>query len=160
MVLSEYGTRAGVRRNDDGFVRARKQLHRGVDFKAWVVGDPVSAAADGEVMKLSLDECEGVRVLISHSSWRRFTYYIHLQKASVEVGDHVRRGDVIGEVGLYPCSDEVVHVHMEVWNAELQPRADDDLLGTENPLNYSAGCFDRRKAYPTDRLVLTYPVSC
>jgi hypothetical protein len=35
-----------------------------------------------------------------------------------------------------------------------------DRSDVEDPMSRLAGCFDPRAAYPTDRLVLTYPVSC
>lgn len=163
VVLSEYGTRIAVSRNEDGAVRARAFRHRGVDFKEWALGDPVLAAADGVVRRIRVDECAGVEVFIEHPSFRRFTLYMHLRRAAVGVGQHVKRGQSIGEVGLFRCSAGVVHVHMELWSFDRQQRrraSDLDLGPTEDPLDYDAGCYDSAKHYSSERLVLTYPVAC
>jgi hypothetical protein len=32
--------------------------------------------------------------------------------------------------------------------------------GLVDPLPLTVGCFDSKQAYPTDRLVLTYPAQC
>lgn len=159
VVISKYGTELGVRRTDEGYAIKRPLRHRGVDFRAYVEGAPVFAAADGVVTEVKLDDCAGVEILIQHPRFDRFTFYIHLREAYVEPGDKLARGDVIGEVGLYPCSDKVIHVHMELWPVAKQ-QATGDLEGTEDPLRYDGGCFDRNKTYPADRLVLTYPVKC
>jgi len=163
VVLSEYGTRVAVSRSEDGSARGRKVRHRGVDFKEWALGDPVLAAADGVVRRVNFDDCAGVEVLIEHPGFNRHTFYIHLRQASVRPTQRVKRGDIIGEVGLYRCSGGVVHVHMELWSFETLPRQGaprDDLAGTEDPLRHAAGCFNSNKQYPTDHLVLTYPVKC
>jgi murein DD-endopeptidase MepM/ murein hydrolase activator NlpD len=163
VVLSRYGTRVAVSRNEDGSARGRKVRHRGVDFKQWDLGDPVIAAADGIVRRVSVEECAGVEVLIEHARFNRFTFYSHLRHASVIAGHVVKRGAVIGEVGLYRCSAGVVHVHMELWPDERVPPthvSHDDLTGTEDPLRYMKGCFDSQKQYESERLVLTYPVTC
>jgi murein DD-endopeptidase MepM/ murein hydrolase activator NlpD len=163
VVLSRYGTRVAVSRDEDGSARGRKVRHRGVDFKQWDIGDPVLAAADGVVRRVIVHECAGVEVLVEHARFKRFTFYIHLRHASVRAGQVVKRGEVLGEVGLYRCSAGVVHVHMELWPFEGIPatRASlDDLTGTEDPLRYTDGCFDANKQYATEHLVLTYPVRC
>lgn len=163
VVLSGYGTRVGVSRNEDGSVRGRNVPHQGVDFKAWAVGDPVLAAAYGEVRRVSFMDCSGVEVLVEHPDFNRYTLYVHLRQARVRPGQLVKRGEVIGEVGLYRCSGEVVHVHMELrWlkKRARYRRVPYELVGTEDPLTHAAGCFDSTKQYPSDRLVLTYPVRC
>lgn len=163
VVLSKYGTRVAVSRNEDGSALGRKVRHRGVDFKESALGDSVLAAADGVVRRVSVDACAGVEVLVEHPRFKRSTFYIHLRAASVRPGQQVKRGDTLGEVGLFRCSAGVVHVHMELWSVETLPTtraSHDDLVGTEDPLRYAAGCFDSRTRYQSDRLVLTYPVKC
>jgi murein DD-endopeptidase MepM/ murein hydrolase activator NlpD len=73
----------------------------------------------------------------------------------VRTGDDVRRGQPIGTVGTtgqraWPGYE---HVHLE-----LQRGSNPNDL--EDPMRRSAGCFDPGASYPTDRLVLTYPVAC
>ena len=162
VVISKYGTRVAVVRNDDGSALAREFRNRGVDFNAYEVGDPVLAAADGVVREVEYDDCAGFEVLIEHPGFARYTFYIHLRDAAVKPGDRVRRGERIGAVGLPPCSGKVIHVHMELL-LPPQPQgagSADELAGTEDPLAHAAGCFDASRRYPTDRLVLTYPVKC
>jgi hypothetical protein len=45
------------------------------------------------------------------------------------------------------------HVHLELQRGR-------DINALEDPLARIVGCFDETKRYPTDRLVLTYPVRC
>lgn len=165
IVLSEYGTHLGIHRAADGSALGRKRPHRGVDFKAQDVGDPVLAAAAGIVLYARHDACAGITIAIRHPDFDRVTKYVHLAEAAVQTGDLIARGDVIGRVGLFPCSDGVVHVHLELWlyGPELHAarrRALGDLVGTQDPLSWSAGCYDPRETYPEDYLVLTYPVDC
>ncbi len=162
VVLSEYGTRVAVVRNDDGSARGREFRNRGVDFRVPAVGDPVIAAADGVVREIENDECAGYKVLIEHPRFARYTFYINLRETTVKAGQAVARGEVIGAVGLPRCSGKVIHVHMELLlpPEQVPAGAADVLAGTENPLAHAAGCFDASKRYPSDRLVLTYPVRC
>jgi murein DD-endopeptidase MepM/ murein hydrolase activator NlpD len=162
VVLSEYGTRVAVVRNDDGSALGREFRNRGVDFKLWAVGDPIIAAADGIVREVEYDECAGYEVLIEHPGFARHTFYIHLAEPVVAPGQTVKRGEILGPVALPRCSGKVIHVHMELLLPpdQVPPGSTDVLAGTENPLAHSAGCFDARKRYPTNRLVLTYPVRC
>jgi hypothetical protein len=74
--------------------------HYGVDI-ARPAGTPIAAPADGVVVlagppKFSL---EGNLVIIDHGMGVN-TAYLHLSRVDVKVGDHVRRGQVIGAVGM------------------------------------------------------------
>jgi murein DD-endopeptidase MepM/ murein hydrolase activator NlpD len=165
IVLSEYGTRLGVHRAEDGSVIARDRRNRGVDFRAVDEGDPVLAAADGVVLRTGLDDCGGVEVVVRHVDFDRTTRYTRLRETYVEPGDVVERGKALGEVGMFRCSAGIVHVHMELW---LYGRAlhdarrayTNELSGTLDPLPISDGCFERSRQYRDDQLVLTYPVDC
>jgi len=72
--------------------------HKGVDLKA-TEGTPIKAANGGEVM---LTEegfyIHGKTVMINHGQGV-ITIYLHLNSISVQKGDRVTKGDVIGEVG-------------------------------------------------------------
>lgn len=147
----------------------RERPHAGVDFAA-AYSSPALAAADGKVLLVTdrfyssvlqrLKGC-GYSVLIAHDQFARYTVYCHLKEVLVEPGDTVKRGDVIGLVGTTGNSGNVPHVHLELCVSMCPSgHADGDLKNTEDPLARADGCFDPNKQYPTDRLVLTYPVKC
>ena len=129
--------------------------HRGIDVRG-AVGSDVLAAADGRVV-LARDHGDlcGLIVVIVHDPHGYRTVYCHSGTLLVRAGDDVRRGQRIATVGTtgqrgWPGYE---HVHLELQRGG-------DRNDVENPLRRLAGCFDARAAYPTDRLVLTYPVSC
>lgn len=97
--------------------------HRGsmtyaVDFRV-PEGDPIVAAAAGEVMAVTwevglpanLDLGDALILYIDHGDgW--FTRYVHLQGITVEVGDPVEMGDVIGYSGK--TGTQGAHLHFEL----------------------------------------------
>ena len=84
---------------------------------------------------------------------------MHLASATVSVGETVRRGEVIGTVGLFPYSGDVVHVHWMLC-AQRSCSGYGSEGGTADPLKLTEGCFEPDEGYPDDKLVLTYPVEC
>ncbi len=101
--------------------------HIGTDF-VMEAGHPVTASADGTVYYVVdgyFDECTGCNpsgdcsfesgnwITVDHGDF--FTEYGHLRNGSitVEAGQEVRCGDVIGQVGSSGCSDGP-HVHYGV----------------------------------------------
>jgi murein DD-endopeptidase MepM/ murein hydrolase activator NlpD len=129
--------------------------HRGIDVKG-VLGSDVLAAADGRVV-LARDHGDlcGLIIVIVHDPHGYRTIYCHSATLVVRPGDEVRRGQRIGTLGTtgqrgWPGYE---HVHLELQRGT-------DRNDVEDPMSRLAGCFDPRAAYPTDRLVLTYPVSC
>ena len=73
--------------------------HSGMDIAA-KTGTPVHAAADGIIsMKKDMLIMTGNSVMINHGYGLQ-TFYIHLSKINVADGQHVKQGDVIGEVGM------------------------------------------------------------
>jgi murein DD-endopeptidase MepM/ murein hydrolase activator NlpD len=89
----------------------KQQFHYGLDI-ASVLGNPVVATADGTVIATNTDQSMGRSVQISHGLGI-LTVYGHLNKFNCQVGQKVKRGDVIGEVGN---SGRAIgpHVHYEV----------------------------------------------
>lgn len=133
----------------------RPSPHRGLDF-AGRVGADVLAAADGRVVAArdNRDLC-GLIVAIVHEPHGYRTVYCHFAAIVVRPGDDVRRGQRIGSLGTtgqraWPGYE---HVHLELQRGT-------DVNAVEDPMGRLAGCFDTRASYPTDRLVLTYPVAC
>lgn len=161
MVLSDYGTRLGISRADDGSAVARRRPHDGVDIRANRRGDPAIASAPGVVLRVGYSQEAGYSVLITHRHFGRWTMYSHLETVTVEPFQSVSRGQPIGTVGLFPYSGGVIHVHWKLCTRFGCHGDDSDpLAGTEDPLSISMGCYEPSRSYPTDQLMLTYPVRC
>jgi murein DD-endopeptidase MepM/ murein hydrolase activator NlpD len=129
--------------------------HRGLDV-AGRPGEDVLAAAGGRV-SVARDNgypC-GLIVVIDHAWEDLRTVYCHLSAIAVSAGETVRRGDRIGAVGIsgQRAAPGFEHVHLELQRGR-------DVNAIEDPQPRILGCFDATAAYPTDRLVLTYPVRC
>lgn len=75
-----------------------KNMHNGIDFAA-PIGTPVKAMADG-VVHLSADNFyySGNYILLDHGLGLN-SFYLHLSKSFVKVGQSVKKGEIIGEVG-------------------------------------------------------------
>jgi murein DD-endopeptidase MepM/ murein hydrolase activator NlpD len=83
-----------------------------------VCGTPVAAAAEGLVLEVALGGWNGgygSYVYLEHPNGTK-TKYAHLAKVNVEVGDYLKRGEVLGAVGK---SGEATgcHLHFEVEGA-------------------------------------------
>ncbi len=88
------------------------RYHRGADF-AGAPGTPVLAAADGDVILVDRLHIRGNTVMIDHG-WGVFTLYAHQHETSVQPGESVTVGQVIGTVGSTGRSTGP-HLHWEVW---------------------------------------------
>ena len=92
--------------------------HRGVDL-ADKAGSTVHAAADGVVEVATADYAggrnHGTVIIIDHGGGLK-TFYSHLDKLTVEVGERVSQGDRIGTQG---STGKVTgpHLHFEVWES-------------------------------------------
>jgi murein DD-endopeptidase MepM/ murein hydrolase activator NlpD len=133
----------------------RLSAHRGIDVGARP-GSDVLAAADGRVVvaRDNADLC-GLLVVIVHDPHGYRTAYCHFSAIVVQPGEAVRRGQRIGAVGStgqrpWPGYE---HVHLELQRGS-------DVNAVEDPLPRIVGCFEEQMRYPTERLVLTYPVPC
>lgn len=154
VILSTYRSYNGANN------RPRLRRHAGVDFGGRL-GAPVLASADGVVSRI-IDWPPGCGhgVVIEHPGFRRWTAYCHMQSLTVGQGQRVSRGEQIGQVGMSGNSVHVPHVHMELCTSACASHADGNLSGTADPLAIADGCFAPNKAYPRDRLVLAFPVTC
>ena len=132
--------------------------HQGVDF---VVDDTgiVIAIAEGKVLVVGgvgLREV-GREILVAHPTIDRWVGYQHLATVDVQIGDVVRRGQVLGtavrpghNVGAaVGPSNWIPHVHVEICLADCS------VLRLEDPMRYIRACIS--KAGPTD---VVYPVPC
>lgn len=90
---------------------ARSISHKGHDW-AVRVGTPVMAAEDGIVEKAYYSASYGYNILLKHSENLK-TRYAHLSKLSVQVGEKVQQGQIIGLSGSTGESTGP-HLHFEV----------------------------------------------
>jgi murein DD-endopeptidase MepM/ murein hydrolase activator NlpD len=103
-VSSEFGMRVHP-------VHKVRRMHCGIDL-AVDTGTPVVATADGVVEFASRRGGYGNLVIVDHLTGFK-TRYAHLSKFEVEVGDYVRRGDIVGLVGMTGTATGP-HLHYEV----------------------------------------------
>jgi len=103
----EFTSGFGVR--SDPFL-GRPAMHTGLDFRAQT-GDPVRATANGKVVSAGWSGGYGRMVEIDHGNGLS-TRYGHLSEINVKIGDTVKIGQVIGEVGSTGRSTGP-HLHYE-----------------------------------------------
>ena len=85
--------------------------HTGQDF-ACPTGTPVHALGDGTIIFASWDGAYGNKIAIQHAG-TLVTWYAHLSKFEVKVGDKVRAGQLIGLVGD-TGNTTGPHLHLEI----------------------------------------------
>ena len=118
-ISSPYGNRQHPR-------SGRADFHSGIDIST-SPGNPVKATADGIVSFAGWSGGSGNLVVLEHGHGFS-TFYAHNRKVNVRVGEKVKRGDVIANVGSTGNSTGP-HVHYEIWK-------DDKPV---NPINYMRG---------------------
>lgn len=91
----------------------QRAFHSGLDLRAQN-GTPVHVTAAGQVTRCGHDGEFGLTVRVDHG-YGFETVYCHLSASRVQVGDVVKRGDVIGSVGSTGRSTGS-HLHYEVWS--------------------------------------------
>jgi murein DD-endopeptidase MepM/ murein hydrolase activator NlpD len=102
----------------------RMRMHNGMDFTA-SSGTEVYSTGDGTIARVDFSASGyGTLIVVDHG-FSYSTYYAHLSKVLVNVGQSVKRGEVIGLVGNTGMS-MAPHLHYEV-------RKNDKPI---NPINY------------------------
>ncbi len=98
------------------------EVHRGIDIAA-ARGTPVSATADGDVIRAGWEGEYGKSITLAHPGGLA-TRYAHLDRILVRRGDPVRKGTVIGTVGETGRATGP-HLHYEILRAgkRTNPRA-------------------------------------
>jgi murein DD-endopeptidase MepM/ murein hydrolase activator NlpD len=105
-------------------ITGKRTFHHGVDV-ALPVGTPLTAPADGVVVKKGNGPSGGVTLIVKHDN-NLHTVYYHLQKPSqLAVGAQVKRGDLIAYSGNTGASTGP-HLHFEVrksarWGDTVDP---------------------------------------
>jgi len=101
--------------------------HNGVDYAA-ATGTPVRSVLGGEVVFAAPKGGYGNFVELRHSDGK-LTRYAHLDRIDVQVGQRLRRGDLLGTVGSTGQSTGP-HLHFEVYEKgrAIDPEA---FLGTQ-----------------------------
>ncbi len=103
-VTSSFGEREDPFNGEGAF-------HAGIDISAHF-GEPIHATGDGIVETAAMGNGYGREVVIDHGHGIK-TLYGHMSGFAVAAGDQVRRGQVIGYIGLTGRSTGP-HVHYEV----------------------------------------------
>ncbi len=88
-----------------------RRFHYGLDL-AQPTGEPIYAAFDGTVRISKYNRSYGHLVIIHHPNGLE-TYYAHMSKRHVQVGQEVKAGDVIGLCGNTGRS-RGAHLHFEI----------------------------------------------
>lgn len=124
----------GIKSSDFGNQRIlngeAKRPHYGVDIAA-PVGTPIYAPADG-VVSLADDDLyfEGAMVLLDHGQGL-ISMYLHMSDIEVEVGQKVKRGDLLGAVG---AKGRATGSHL-CWRLKWRNRNLDPELLTQWPVD-------------------------
>lgn len=90
----------------------KRRYHYGVDIDL-ETGDAVSAAFDGKIRIAKKSKTYGNVIVIRHSNGLE-TYYAHLSKINVTVGQEVFAGDKIGLGGNTGSRSHGSHLHFEI----------------------------------------------
>lgn len=110
--LRRIGSLFGYR--TDPFYKVPK-FHEGIDFTA-AIGTPIYATGDGIVSEAEFNTGGyGNKIVVNHG-YSYETVYAHLSKIKVKVGQHIKRGEVIGLMGNTGKST-APHLHYEVHKA-------------------------------------------
>lgn len=95
-------------------------FHAGVDISA-TIGTDVEAPADGIVLCAGPDAGYGNSILIDHG-YGITTRYGHLSKIDVVVGQEVKRGQIIGAVGMTGrATGPHLHYEVHIHDAPVNP---------------------------------------
>jgi hypothetical protein len=145
-----------------GFVSYGERRHAGLDFSIGI-GTPIIAATEGKVSFIYIpcpDEwyCGGIFVVLNHNDQFQ-TLYGHLQKVYIELGQVLKRGQLIGLSGssnhYYP------HLHFVVCKMKGQCVYSDSYDPDGFWMDGKPQCFDPNKDYTKYQLKeLTLPIAC
>lgn len=95
-------------------------IHKGTDFRA-KTGTKISAMNDGVVSVANVGRNYGKHIVIDHGLGV-MTFYLHLSKINVKVGDSITKGQVIGLSGEtgYAAAPHL-HLSVRIYNVSIDP---------------------------------------
>jgi len=126
--------------------------HNGVDF-ACPVGTPIYACHDGTIQFSGIDSVRSLTVCIDTPNGLLRTLYCHLSESKVQIGQEVKRGELIalsGNTGSFTTGP-----HLHLGTRPLPAQMDNGWNGAANPFNYFDGSYPNSS--PT--VVPTVPAS-
>jgi murein DD-endopeptidase MepM/ murein hydrolase activator NlpD len=95
--------------------------HRGIDYAA-PRGTPIFSTGDGRVSASGRSKANGNYIFIKHGE-AYTTKYLHLHRRSVNKGQRVKQGQIIGQVGCTGlCSGPHLHYEFLVNGVHRNPR--------------------------------------
>ena len=91
------------------------RVHNGIDLAA-PAGTDVVAAADGVVYTIYTDDSIGTTIVLQHDGGYTTKYASLQEEVAVAVGDTVKMGDTLGQVGVTALTETALgdHVHFAV----------------------------------------------
>jgi len=107
-IVSRFGLRSHP-------ILQEHRQHFGIDYSR-ANGDPVFAAAAGEVIFAGVRDGYGLVIVIRHVGLHLETTYAHLSRIDVETGVCVQRQQSIGAIGSSGQTSST-HLHFEVSSA-------------------------------------------
>jgi len=156
-VAAQISSPYGWRRNPFPSRPGERQFHRGIDFDV-PRGTFVVAPAPGVVVAARRGRDYGRHLRIQHESGFE-TRLAHLDNLFVEVGDRVRRGELVatsGGDGPEAGRSTGPHLHFEIRRAP-KGRGAGDAVDPARVFDLYWEAWDAVQAYPRARLHASYP---
>lgn len=140
--------------NPEYYAKLGMKGHNGVDF-AVPIGTPIMACHDGTIQFSGIDSVRSLTVCIDSPDGTLRTLYCHLSESKVQVGQVVKRGDVIalsGNTGNFTTGP-----HLHLGTRPLPAQMDNGWNGAVNPFNYFDGTYPNSPQTTQPELISALP---